>query len=144
MQELKKSRVVGRAAMVAQDPTEDKNNNHGNGRERRVSFQGDEKSKKDEELDTVLETKKGDGESGAIQSLLTKPEPFEPDLRPPSEPEPEPPATGTTSRLAKFPAEDVRESNRVERLRKKEKIEKDVSLMISESALKIEIAMEAH
>ena len=129
--------------MVARDPSEDGNNNHGHGRERRVSFQGDEKSKKDEELDTVLNTKKGDGESGAIQSLLTKPEPFEPDLRPPSEPEPEPPATGTTSRLAKFPAEDVRESKRVERLRKKERVEKDVSLMISESALKIEIAMEA-
>ena len=31
----------------------------------------------------------------------------------------------------------------MERLRKKEKIERDVSLMISESALKIEIAMEA-
>ena len=94
--------------MVARDPSEDGNNNHGHGRERRVSFQGDEKSKKDEELDTILNTKKGDGESGAIQSLLTKPEPFEPDLRPPSEPEPESPATGATSRLARFPAEGAR------------------------------------
>ena len=47
------------------------------------------------------------------------------------------------SRLSKFPAEDVRESKRVERLKKKEMVEKDVSLMISESALKIEILMDA-
>ena len=105
--------------MVAQDPTEDKNNNQGNWREKMVHFQGDEKSKKDEELDTILNTKKGDGESWDIQSLLNKPEPFEPDLRPTSEPEPESPATGATSRLDKFPAEDVRESKHVEWLRKK-------------------------
>ena len=47
------------------------------------------------------------------------------------------------SRPSKFPAEDVRESKRVERLRKKEKVKKEVSLMISESALKIKILMEA-
>ena len=55
--------------MVMQGPTEDNNNNPGAGRERRVSFQGDEKPKKDEELDTMLNTKKEEGESGDMQSL---------------------------------------------------------------------------
>ena len=59
--------------MVVQGPTEDKNNNPGTGRERRVSFQGDEKPKKDEELDGMLNTKKVDGESGDMQSLLSQP-----------------------------------------------------------------------
>ena len=133
--------------MVVQGPTEDKNNNPGTGRERRVSFQGYEKPKKDEELDAMLNTKMVDGESGEMQSLLSKPEPFEPDLRPTSEPEPESPATtprstGAVSRLAKFPDDDMHKSKHIERLRKKEMVEKDVSLMISESALKIEISME--
>ena len=134
--------------MVVQTSPEDKNNNSGAGREGHVSFQVDEKPKKEEETDAMLNTKMMEGESGDMQSFLSQPEPFEPDLRPTSEPEPESPATTTrstraVSRLSKFPAEDVRESKRVERLKKKEMVEKDVSLMISESALKIEISMEA-
>ena len=62
---------------------------------------------------------------------LAKPEPFEPDLRP-REPE-----------HVQFPAEDVRESRREERLMRKEKVEKEVSMMIGESALKVEIWMDA-
>ena len=78
---------------------------------------------------------------------IAKPGPFEPDLRP-QEPEPgstEPARSelGAVNRPAHFPAEDVRESRREERLMKKEKIEKEVSAKIGESALKVEIWMEA-
>ena len=85
------------------------------------------------------------------ETAVYTPEPFEPDERVAaiSTPEPEPNAaslvmgsTGAVKKAPAYPAEDIRKSRREERLKKKAVMEDKVAHMITESALKVEIAMD--
>ena len=60
----------------------------------------------------------------------------------PFEPEPRKSPTGPERRVVTFPAMDVRKSQRDERLRRKAETEDKIARMITDSAMKIEIAME--
>ena len=64
------------------------------------------------------------------------PGPFEPALEPRKSP------TGVEKRVVMFPAMDVRKSRREERLKHKAETEDRSARMVTESAMKIEIAME--
>ena len=76
------------------------------------------------EVDRTLESEPG----------WTVPGPFEPEQR--KSP------TGPEKRVVTFPAMDVRKSRRDERLRRKAETEDKIARMITDSAMKIEIAME--
>ena len=76
------------------------------------------------EVDRTLESEPG----------YTGPGPFEPDLR--KSP------VGPERRTVTFPAIDVRKSRRDERLRRKAEIEDKIARMITDSTMKIEVAME--
>ena len=145
------NREEGRVAMVKETSHDDANNNAASKRERLVSFnveEGGDQLKKEVGKEAVLDDNTEGVESvDKTKQPITKPEPFEPDLRPrePEHESPEPARSelGKVNRPVQFPAEDVRETRREERLMRKEKVEKEVSMMIGESALKVEIWMDA-
>ena len=66
----------------------------------------------------------------------TMPGPFEP------APEPRKSPTGVEKRVVMFPAMDVRKSRREERLKRKAETKDRIARMVTDSAMKIEIAME--
>ena len=78
------------------------------------------------EADRTLESEPG----------WTMPGPFEP------APEPRKSPTGVEKKVVMFPAKDVRKSRREERLKRKAETEDRIARMVTDSAMKIEIAME--
>ena len=101
---------------------------------------GDEGNNNEEEQVKQSETEEAAvGESEMDQTLESEPGcmgpgPFEPDLR--KSP------VGPERRTVTFPAIDVRKSRRDERLRRKAEIEEKIARMITDSTMKIEVAME--
>ena len=104
-------------------------------------------------LDYTLEYEEGgdqdmetDGEQAA--PMIT-PEPFEPAEQPAALAVQEPRAAaiaaeggGAVRKSPVYPALDVRKSKREERLKKKAEVEDKIARMVTDSAMKVEVAME--
>ena len=86
----------------------------------------DEVAMVESETDRTLESEPG----------WTKPGPFEP------APEPQKSPTGTEKKVTMFPALDVRKTKREERLKRKQETEDKIARMVTDSAMKVEVAME--
>jgi hypothetical protein len=87
-----------------------------------------------------------DGEPAA--TVIT-PEPFEPAQQPATIAMPEPRAAtiaaeggGAVRKSTVYPALDIRKSKREERLKKKAKVEDKIARMVTDSAMRVEVAME--
>ena len=96
-----------------------------------------------EELGTEMET---DSEQAAIK---TKPEPFEPARQATTTASPEPRPDGLATegggavrKLVNYPALDIRNSRREERQRKKAEVEGAIARMVTDSMMRVEVAME--
>ena len=115
--ELKELRLAERLAL---EKTEENNNKEEEVKQTETEGVAVEES----EVDRTLESEPG----------WTVPGPFEPEQR--KSP------TGPERRVVTFPAIDVRKSRRNERLRRKAETEDKIARMITDSAMKIEVAME--
>ena len=115
--ELKELRLAERLAL---EKTEENNNKEEEVKQTETEGVAVEES----EVDRTLESEPG----------WTVPGPFEPELR--KSP------VGPEKRTVTFPAIDVRKSRRDERLRRKAETEDKIARMITDSTMKIEVAME--
>ena len=96
-----------------------------------------------EELGTEMET---DSEQAAVE---TQPEPFEPARQAATTASPEPMPDGLATegggavrKLVNYPALDVRNLRREERQRKKAEVEGAIARMVTDSMMRVEVAME--
>ena len=96
-----------------------------------------------EELGTEMET---DSEQAAVK---TQPEPFEPARQATTTASPEPRPDGLATegggavrKLVNYPALDIRNSRREERQRKKAEVEGAIVRMVTDSMMRVEVAME--
>ena len=106
----------------------------------RLALEQSETNNNEEEVVKQTETEGVAVEESEVDRTLesepgwTVPGPFEPEQR--KSP------TGPERRAVTFPAIDVRKSRRDERLRRKAETEDKIARMITDSAMKIEVAME--
>ena len=145
---MKASRGIERDALEA---AESPDNNNDKEFKANVTFEADNAD--EAALDYALEYEEGgdqdmetDGEQAA--PMIT-PEPFEPAEQPAALAVQEPRAAaiaaeggGAVRKSPVYPALDVRKSKREERLKKKAEVEDKIARMVTDSAMKVEVAME--